>query len=62
MPDSDINARKVLQSRYLRPDRQHQLIETPEALFSRIARALAGAESNIEKHGGDSTKWRWQGV
>ena len=61
MPDSDINARKVFQSRYLCRDRQHQLIETPEALFSRVARAIAGAESNIEKHEGDSTKWRWQG-
>jgi ribonucleoside-diphosphate reductase alpha chain len=38
------NAMRVLQARYLRRDTHGQIIETPEQLFERVARAIAEAE------------------
>src|SRR5690606_10110831 len=38
------NARRVLEARYLRRDAQRRIIETPEQLFERVARAAAHAE------------------
>jgi len=38
------NARRVLEARYLRRDAERRLIETPEELFARVARAIAEAE------------------
>jgi ribonucleoside-diphosphate reductase alpha chain len=46
MPDLALtaNARRVLEARYLRRDRERKVCETPEALFERVARAVAQAE------------------
>lgn len=38
------NALQVLEARYLRRDASGQLIESPEELFARVARAVAQAE------------------
>jgi len=38
------NARRVLEARYLRRDTEGRVCETPEALFERVARAVAHAE------------------
>jgi ribonucleoside-diphosphate reductase alpha chain len=38
------NARHVLQKRYLKKDKQGNVIETPEEMFRRVAGAIAGAE------------------
>jgi len=38
------NARHVLQKRYLKKDKQGEVIETPEEMFRRVARAVAEAE------------------
>ena len=38
------NALTVLQKRYLRKDKDGQLIETPADLFRRVARAVAAAD------------------
>lgn len=38
------NALKVLKARYLLKDENGQTIETPEEMFERIARTVAGAE------------------
>jgi ribonucleoside-diphosphate reductase alpha chain len=47
-PTSDINltenALHVLERRYLRKDKQGQVIETPEEMFRRVAQAIASAE------------------
>ncbi len=37
-------ARQVLEKRYLKKDKQGKVTETPEQLFRRVARAIAGAE------------------
>ncbi len=38
------NALRVLERRYLRKDKQGQVIETPEEMFHRVAQAIASAE------------------
>ncbi len=38
------NARQVLEKRYLKKDKQGKVIETPEEMFRRVARAIAAAE------------------
>ncbi|HEY82398.1 MAG TPA: vitamin B12-dependent ribonucleotide reductase [Dehalococcoidia bacterium] len=38
------NALHVLEKRYLKKDKQGQVIETPEEMFRRVARAIASAE------------------
>ncbi len=38
------NALRVLEARYLRRDAQRRIVETPEQLFERVARAIAHAE------------------
>ena len=38
------NARRVLERRYLKKDKQGQVIETPEEMFRRVAQAIASAE------------------
>ncbi len=38
------NARRVLEARYLRRDAERRIIETPEELLERVARAVAEAE------------------
>ncbi len=40
------NARRVLETRYLRRDAERRVIETPEQLFARVARAVAEAEES----------------
>src|SRR5262249_52701846 len=39
------NARKVLRARYLKRDRDGEIIESPEQLFQRVAGAVAEAEA-----------------
>jgi ribonucleoside-diphosphate reductase alpha chain len=38
------NARRVLEKRYLEKDKQGKVIETPEKMFRRVARAIAAGE------------------
>jgi ribonucleoside-diphosphate reductase alpha chain len=40
------NALRVLEKRYLKKDKQGKVIETPEEMFRRVARAIAAAELN----------------
>lgn len=42
------NARRVLERRYLKKDSDGRVVETPEAMFRRVAKHIAGAE---EKYG-----------
>jgi ribonucleoside-diphosphate reductase alpha chain len=39
-----VNARRVLEARYLRRNARGELCETPDELFARVARAIAHAE------------------
>jgi ribonucleoside-diphosphate reductase alpha chain len=39
-------ARQVLEKRYLKKDRHGKVMETPEEMFRRVARAVAAAETN----------------
>ncbi len=50
------NALRVLEKRYLRKDKTGQVIETPEEMFYRVARAIAGAEANYGT-AADVNKW-----
>src|SRR2546423_3038545 len=48
------NARTVLARRYLRRDGDGDIVETPDELVRRVARAVAEAEA---RHGGDPAAW-----
>ena len=48
------NAQTVLQRRYLRRDEEGRVVETPDGLLGRVARAVAAAET---AHGGDAAAW-----
>lgn len=48
------NARTVLARRYLLRDADGRVVETPDELLHRVARAVAQAET---KHGGDAAAW-----
>jgi ribonucleoside-diphosphate reductase alpha chain len=48
------NAKIVLRARYLLKDESGNVIETPEEMFSRVARSVAEAERS---HGGDPAYW-----
>ncbi len=39
------NARRVLERRYLKKDSRGRIVETPEAMFRRVAKHIAGAEN-----------------
>jgi ribonucleoside-diphosphate reductase alpha chain len=43
-PELSANARRVLEARYLRRDAERRIVESPEALLRRVARAVAHAE------------------
>jgi ribonucleoside-diphosphate reductase alpha chain len=43
------NALKVLEKRYLQKDKEGKLVETPEEMFRRVARAVASAELTYGK-------------
>jgi ribonucleoside-diphosphate reductase alpha chain len=55
-PQLSKNATKVLKARYLRRDRNRNIIETPEELFSRVAKSIAHAELRLGKPQ-DAEKW-----
>jgi ribonucleoside-diphosphate reductase alpha chain len=48
------NAETVLARRYLRRDGEGRIVETPDELLRRVARAVATAET---RHGGDAAAW-----
>lgn len=48
------NALTVLKSRYLLRDEQGTIIETPDEMFQRVARAIASAEKT---YGGNAEEW-----
>ena len=50
------NAIRVLEARYLRRDAQRQIVESPEELFERVARAVAQAES-LPGYAGELARW-----
>jgi ribonucleoside-diphosphate reductase alpha chain len=50
------NAIRVLEARYLRRDAQRQIVESPEELFERVARAVAQAELPLG-HAGEVARW-----
>lgn len=56
-PTFSDNARRVLEARYLRRDDRGAVIETPEEMFSRVARAVAEAECRF---GGARERSSWE--
>jgi ribonucleoside-diphosphate reductase alpha chain len=51
------NALRVLEARYLRRDAQRRIVETPEQLFERVAKAVAEAETAF---GGPAQAAQWE--
>jgi ribonucleoside-diphosphate reductase alpha chain len=52
-PELTPNARRVLEARYLRRDPAGRIVETPQALFGRVARSVAEGERQV---GGDAAR------
>ena len=50
------NARKVLEARYLRRDREGRVVETPEQLFGTVSRSVAYAE-HLLRNGHQAARW-----
>ncbi len=48
------NAKIVLRARYLLKDERGRVVETPEEMFNRVAKSVAGAE---KLYGGDEAQW-----
>lgn len=46
-PVLDENARRILEARYLERDKEGRVVETPEQLFWRVARAVASVETRF---------------
>ncbi len=46
--DISKNARRVLEKRYLKKDKQGKVVETPEEMLRRVAQAIAAAELNYD--------------
>ena len=59
MTELSANARRVLDARYLRRDAAGRLVETPEELFWRVARAVAQAEATL---GSELAAEKWSRV
>jgi ribonucleoside-diphosphate reductase alpha chain len=57
VPSLTPNALRVLRARYLRRDDRRAIIETPDELFARVARAVADAELRF---GGPRDAVRWE--
>ncbi len=57
MTDLSTNALRVLEARYLRRDAERRIVETPDQLFHRVARAVAQAELLV---GSAADADRWQ--
>jgi ribonucleoside-diphosphate reductase alpha chain len=55
------NARRVLNSRYLKKDADGSIVETPEDLFDRVALAVASAELSFSG-GTEEAVRRWSGT
>ena len=55
--DISDNARVVLEKRYLRKDAEGNVIETPEEMFHRVARAIAQPELLYGGTGADTAAW-----
>lgn len=50
------NALKVLEKRYLKKNEEGKIVETPDELFSRIAKAIASADATYAKSGEEIEK------
>lgn len=50
------NANRVLEARYLRRDRKRHLVESPDELFERVARAVAEAELRLH-NAREAARW-----
>jgi len=50
------NARHVLEARYLRRDAERRIVETPEEMFARVAKAVASAETMFG-NAADESRW-----
>src|SRR3989338_7151226 len=46
-----LNALKILRDKYLLKNKENALIETPQQMFERVAKAIASEDKDYEKHG-----------
>jgi len=56
-PELTENARRVLEARYLKKDEAGRCIETPGALFRRVARTIADVELHYGASAGERERW-----